>query len=153
MGGGHRTDSQLILDSVGDMVRILGGRTLSCDRGCRMAAPRSVETTQRQSYVRAPPDVGGGRAGGTRNRVRAWMASGAEMSRRSSSCALRKLIISARSSSVRYLRLGGSLLQSVRVVLSIIPDIPSQMLANSSGEQGVRLDPHWEALPLRAPTV
>ena len=37
-GGGHRTDSQLILDSVGDIVRILGGRTLSVDRGCRMAA-------------------------------------------------------------------------------------------------------------------
>ena len=46
MGGGHRTDSQLILDSVGDMVRMLGGRTLSCDRGWRMATLASVELTQ-----------------------------------------------------------------------------------------------------------
>ena len=47
IGGGHRTDSQLILDSVGDMVRISGGRTLSCDRGCRMASRRSVEPTKK----------------------------------------------------------------------------------------------------------
>lgn len=34
---GRCTDDQDMVESVGDMVRLFGGRTLSAERGCRIA--------------------------------------------------------------------------------------------------------------------
>ena len=54
--GGSRIDSQLTFESVGDIVRMSGGRTLSCERGCLMASQLISEELQRgeTAYLKRP---------------------------------------------------------------------------------------------------
>ena len=70
-GGGRGTDSHVTLDSVGDVVRMFAGLTLSVDRGCRIATLSVNGAEAGLKYLLALPEGGSSVGGEMRREVKA----------------------------------------------------------------------------------